>query len=128
MHSIQCIDYRYITIKLGTNVPVRERDHSVHRFTMSKKAIKKRNASGEQKCDVCQEVEFLEGHHIRGRRIRNFDDPFNIANICPNCHFKVHLGEFIIENWVNSTSGRILIWHKKDEDSKTGNDASTHII
>ena len=95
---------------------------------MSRKAIKKRNASGEQKCDVCGDIEFLEEHHIRGRKIKNANLPFNIANICPNCHTKIHLGEIVIENWVQSTGGRMLIWHKRGEASVTGNDAVPHLI
>jgi uncharacterized protein YlaI len=95
---------------------------------MSRKARKKSNASGERKCDVCGDMEFLEEHHIRGRKIKNAHQPFNIANICPNCHFKIHLGEIILENWVSSTGGRMLLWHKKDEASVTGNDAVPHII
>ena len=95
---------------------------------MNDKAKRKRNASGKEKCDVCNNIEFLEGHHIRGRKIKNCDFSFNIANICPNCHFKVHLGEIILENWVSSTSGRILLWHNKGENSITGNDAVPHII
>lgn len=95
---------------------------------MSKKNIKQRNASGKHQCDICNGTEFLEEHHIRGRKIPNFDQPFNIANICANCHFKIHKGEYIIENWISSTNGRILLWHKKDEQSLTGNDAVPHII
>ena len=95
---------------------------------MSRKAIKKRNISGKQECDTCHNLEFLEEHHINGRKIRNANLPFNLANICPNCHYKVHLGELIIEKWVQSTAGRILISHNKDEKSITGSDSSPHII
>ena len=95
---------------------------------MSRKAKKQSNSSGKQPCDVCGELEFLEEHHIRGRKIKNANQPFNLANICPNCHFKIHLGEYIIEDWMKSTNGRLLVWHKKEEDSITGNDAIPHII
>jgi uncharacterized protein YlaI len=95
---------------------------------MSRAAIRKRNASGKQTCDICGDVEFLEEHHIRGRKIKDANLPFNLANICPNCHLKVHLGELVIEDWVKTTSGRTLLCHKKDEESVTGNDAIPHII
>jgi uncharacterized protein YlaI len=95
---------------------------------MSRAALRKSNGSGNGSCDVCNEVGFLEEHHIRGRKIQNYNQPFNIANICPNCHFKIHLGEIIIENWATSTGGRILLWHKKGEKSVTGDDAVPHII
>jgi uncharacterized protein YlaI len=95
---------------------------------MSRKAKKQGNSSGKQQCDVCSELEFLEEHHIRGRKIKNANQAFNLANICPNCHFKIHLGEYIIEDWMKSTNGRVLVWHKKEEDSITGDDAIPHII
>ena len=69
--------------------------HSVNGNNMSRQARKKRNASGKSKCDICGDIGFLEEHHIRGRKIKNANEPFNIADICPNCHFKVHLGERI---------------------------------
>ena len=89
---------------------------------------RKSNSSGQSACDLCKDLEFLEEHHIRGRKIKNANMPFNIANICPNCHFKIHLGEYVIEDWLKSSCGRVLIWHKKDEDSITGDDAIPHII
>jgi len=95
---------------------------------MSKKAKKQNNASGCRPCDVCGAQEFLEEHHIRGRDIPKAEHPSNIANICPNCHFKVHLGEIILENWMQTTSGRYLIWHNKGESSVTGDNATPHII
>jgi len=95
---------------------------------MARQAKRKSNASGQRKCDLCGDIEFLEEHHIRGRKIKNANQPFNIADICPNCHFKVHLGEIVIENWAKSTSGRLLLWHKKNEESITGDDAIPHII
>lgn len=108
---IQCIDYAFSAW-----------------VVMSNKSIKNRNASGEQKCDMCGDIQFLQEHHIRGRKIKNYNQPFNLANICPNCHVKIHLGEYIIENWISSTSGRILLWRKKNEKSLTGSDAIPHII
>ena len=95
---------------------------------MARKNVKKKNASGQFDCDVCGETEFLEEHHIRGRKIKDAHKPFNIANICPNCHFKIHLGEIILENWTNSSPGKLLLWHKKGEPSITGDDAIPHII
>ena len=95
---------------------------------MAKKHMRKKNASGQFECDICGEIEYLEEHHIRGRKIKNANKPFNIANICPNCHFKIHLGETIVENWTTGSGGRMLIWHKKGDPSITGDDAIPHII
>jgi len=95
---------------------------------MKKKHHKQRNASGQKPCDICEKVEFLEEHHINGRKIKDANLSFNIANICPNCHFKVHLGNIIIEKWTQSTTGRVLLWHNKDEESISGENATPHII
>ena len=95
---------------------------------MSKKNTQKANLSGCQKCDICNESDFLVVHHIRGRKIRHYDDPFNRSNICQSCHYKVHLGEIVIEDWVKTMNGRTLIWHLKGEESVTGNDAVCHMI
>jgi len=95
---------------------------------MSKKNIHKRNISGKFPCDICGTFEFLEEHHIRGRKIKNANLPFNLTNICACCHYKVHLGEIILENWILSSLGRTLLWHKKDELSISGEDAKPHQV
>lgn len=64
---------------------------------MKQKIRKTINRSGLYKCDICMNENTLEGHHINGRNIDRANDPSNIANICPNCHYKVHLGRIIIE-------------------------------
>ena len=86
------------------------------------------NSTGLYECEICDENHILEQHHIRGRNIRNADSPSNLANICANCHNKVHRGKIIIENRLNSTSGFILFWHYSNEDSFTGNDAKPYLI
>lgn len=95
---------------------------------MTKKRTREANLSGCRKCDICNQSDFLVIHHIRGRKIRNFDDSFNRSNICQSCHYKVHLGEIVVEDWAKTSSGRELIWHLKGEDSITGNDAVPHMI
>ena len=94
---------------------------------MNRKIIKIKNRSGNFPCDICGENQFLEEHHIAGRKIPKHNHASNLCNICPNCHYKVHLGKIIIEQWVNSTSGMELLWHTNDTlpDIK---DSITHII
>lgn len=94
---------------------------------MKRSIIKKRNRSGKADCDICQEREFLVEHHIRGRKISKPNHPSNLANICSNCHYRVHNGNIIIEQWLKSTSGPELIWHTEEEDSLTGYDADVHL-
>jgi hypothetical protein len=88
------------------------------------KAKKKRNSAGDFPCAICGTPAHLHQHHIAGREIPNANHPSNIADICPNCHHAIHFGKLIIEGWVVTTDGPILMYHKKGEESFTGNDAT----
>jgi hypothetical protein len=79
-------------------------------------------------CEICGIPEYLEDHHIRGRKIPDYNHRSNRCNICSNCHTKTHIGEIIIEGWVMTSSGHRLFWHNKNEESFTGDDAIPHII
>jgi len=70
----------------------------------------------------------LEKHHINGRKVRNAEGDWNIVYLSPDMHRMVHEGMIIIEGWFNTTSGRELIWHKKDEESITGQSSETYLI
>lgn len=89
--------------------------------------MRKRNASGNAECDICEQVEYLEEHHIEGRKVTNPNNPSNVCNICSNCHTKVHRGKIIIEKWARSTSGLELFWHYKGEEGSF-DDSDTHLI
>lgn len=97
--------------------------------TMSKRNVHKSMMSGENKCPI---DEFYNGplvrHHINGRNVQNADGDWNIVYVSPNTHRLIHEGEVILEGWFQSTSGRILLWHKKNEPSITGRDTHPHII
>lgn len=95
---------------------------------ISKKSQKLKNKSGKSICDICRKPEILETHHINGRNIPDFDLPFNLCDICANCHNKVHYGMIVIEKWVMTFSGRELLWHKKEENSFTGEDAKPPML
>lgn len=95
---------------------------------MTMKTIKKRNSSGKFPCCVCNTPAFLHVHHIQGRKIHNANHWSNLASVCPNCHDAIHRGEVVIEGWISTTDGRVLIWHKNGEESFTGNDASPHLF
>lgn len=79
-------------------------------------------------CEICKSDEFLEEHHILGRKIPNPNKKSNLCYICPNCHYKVHLGEIIIEGWLNTTNGYQLFWHNKNEINQTGFECIPHLI
>ena len=95
---------------------------------MKKKIRRLINRNGNTLCDICKTESVLEGHHINGREIERANDPFNIANICPNCHYKVHLGRIIIEGWFDTTDGRLLLWHNKEEQTVTNSQSNPFII
>jgi hypothetical protein len=86
------------------------------------------NKTGKQKCDVCNNEELLVQHHIQGRNISNPHHSSNLCNICPNCHYDIHKGIKIIEKWVNSTNGLILLWHFNGEESFTNEDSKVHLF
>ena len=95
----------------------------------NKKNVKKYASSGKKPCEMCSEVGVpLQEHHIRGRKIKNYNDPSNVCYICPNCHSRIHYDIVIVEGWFVSTGGRQLVWHEKDEESMSGDDAEVHIF
>jgi len=90
---------------------------------MKRKKRRELNRIGEMPCEICKEKAILEQHHIRGRDIYDPNHPSNLANICSNCHTKVHHGIIVIENRLMTTNGYELIWHHYKEESFTGEDA-----
>ena len=94
---------------------------------MKRKTIKQRNRSGKFPCDICKDIGYLEEHHIEGRDIPDYNHKSNLCNICPNCHYKIHLGVIVIEQWAMSSVGITLLWHNEGENPDI-RDAETHII
>lgn len=90
---------------------------------MKRKHRRQLNATGKHACEVCREQHFLVQHHILGREVQRANDHNNLANVCSNCHLKIHRGDIIIEKRAMTTSGYMLLWHKKQEQSITGVDA-----
>lgn len=97
-------------------------------YAIRNKIKKAMNISGKNHCDICKESNFLEIHHIEGRNIPDYNKPNNRADLCSNCHNKVHHGVIVIEAWYSSTDGRILLWHLITDQSFSGQDAKPHII
>jgi len=95
---------------------------------VKKKDVKNINKSGTASCPICKNVDFLHTHHINGRNIMNSEHFSNLVNLCPSCHNKVHMGELIIERWAMTTGGMDIIWHKKEEESLTGDNSSPYLI
>lgn len=95
---------------------------------MKKSTRKIVNRNGKYPCDICKESNILHSHHINGRDIPNANDFFNISNLCPNCHYNCHYGNLIIEKWVMTSNGYELLWHKKGEESITGEDSHPNLL
>lgn len=95
---------------------------------MKRSSRKKFSKTGNMPCEICENKMILEEHHIRGRKIPNHNHPSNLCYLCPNCHSQCHYGLIIIEDWVSSSNGKELLWHKKEEESFTGKEAKTYLI
>ena len=95
---------------------------------MSKKARKIANRSGKRECPVCKTPQILVAHHINGRDIPNFNHPSNLADICSNCHTKIHNNHIAIEGWFQTTSGKELLWHSVNDESFTGEEAKPYLV
>lgn len=95
---------------------------------MKKRIRKSKNSSGKGECQICFRRDFLEIHHINGRKIPNSEMSFNLVDICGCCHTAIHMGEIIVEGYISTLDGKELIWHKKNEESITGNDSSVHLF
>lgn len=86
------------------------------------------NSSGTSSCEICKEQTFLVQHHILGRKIPKPNKPSNLANICSNCHLKVHKADIIIEKRVMTNEGYVLLWHNKTDPSISGEEAKPYIF
>jgi len=95
---------------------------------MKRETQKRLNKSGQHFCDLCKNQEFLVEHHIRGRKIPNPNRKSNLCNVCSNCHYKIHKGAIIIEDWISTTEGRKLYWHLNDQESFSGQNAEVHLF
>jgi hypothetical protein len=83
-------------------------------------------------CDICgykprnAHDKDLETHHIHQQccadnhgRIESFhkNERHNLTTLCHDCHVSVHKGDIIIFKYLDTDSGRKLIWkHKEDDD------------
>ena len=100
------------------------------RNRISQKLRREMNRSGTCKCDICLSSNILVIHHINGRKIKYPNHVSNIANICSNCHRKVHQKVIILEGWFKTTNGLELLWYLNDNISQSlsGNSVQTYII
>lgn len=95
---------------------------------VNRKLRRQLNSTGDYPCEICHEQTFLVQHHIQGRNIRKPNHHSNLANICSNCHLKIHRGEIIIEKRVMTTVGEVLLWHDNKDSSFTGEDAQPYVF
>lgn len=68
------------------------------------------------KCEICKEKHIsLDKHHIQSKKYNGSNNNYNIANVCPNCHRKIHKGKIILEGKFNSTAGLMLVWRYENQ-------------
>ena len=70
-------------------------------------------------CEVCglTDLRLVHRHHIIPRcDSRCTNGLGNIAFLCANDHVRVHAGDIVILGVYDSTNGRCLVWHSKDEE------------
>ena len=89
------------------------------------------NRTGTKVCDICQQPEILVQHHLNGREVRNWNQSWNICDICDNCHRKLHINStqrLVIEGWFGTTHGRQLVWRKYFDEPITGQESTPPLI
>lgn len=82
-------------------------------------------------CDICgykprnARDKELETHHIHQQccadkhgRIQSFhkNERHNLTTVCHECHVSVHKGDIIIFKYLDTDSGRKLIWKRKEDE------------
>jgi len=76
------------------------------------------------RCEICEkETINIKKHHIQSKSLGGSDKPYNIAQLCSECHDNVHNGLIIIEGHftaLNRDKPIILIWRYFYEKSFTG--------
>jgi len=92
------------------------------------KTRKLMNRSGNNICPICNTTNILCEHHIQGRKISNANHFSNIANLCSNCHRKVHEGIIVLEGNFQTTNGIELLWHYNNDQSFSGQNIKPYII
>lgn len=72
----------------------------------------------KEKCEICglQEPKALEEHHVIPRNDpRSHNNNSNLAVLCGSCHNLIHTGEIIVLGVYQSTGGRLIMHHRKNE-------------
>ena len=79
-------------------------------------------------CAICKINKAHHKHHIISRSKGGKNDKWNLIELCPNCHYSVHLGDIIIEGKFMTTNGLELVWHKKGAETITGSTPDVYLI
>ena len=56
-------------------------------------------------CELCKQFGFVDRHHIHAKSKGGNNKPYNIIQVCPNCHRKIHAGQIVIQAKVLTTLG-----------------------
>lgn len=74
----------------------------------------------KKKCEVCglAQPKALEEHHAIPRSDpRSHNNNSNLVILCGSCHNLIHSGEVIIVGIYKSTGGRVVMHHRRGEES-----------
>jgi len=72
----------------------------------------------KEKCEICGLAEpgALEAHHVIPQNDpRSHNNNGNLAILCGSCHNLIHTGEIVILGIYQSTGGRVVMHHRKNE-------------
>jgi CRISPR/Cas system-associated protein Cas10 (large subunit of type III CRISPR-Cas system) len=89
------------------------------KYDLTLKLRYNQNRSGKYCCDICGTKSILVVHHLNGRTGFKPNRVDNLCNLCATCHDNLHSGNIIIEGWLSSTVGKVLVWRYKGDCSIT---------
>ena len=69
-------------------------------------------------CEICSNKAH-HTHHIVSKCYGGSNSKSNKCTLCASCHSDVHSGELIIEGRFMTSSGYVLLYHRKTEESIT---------
>jgi len=78
-------------------------------------------------CEVCQKESITDKHHIHSKSLGGSNKLNNLAFLCPNCHKLVHKGLIVLEGKFDTTDGKILVYHKFNEESITNEEPPVYL-
>ena len=85
--------------------------------------------SGASVCPVCLNKGLLVLHHIKGRKVFDWNRSYSEVWLCASCHDGIYScpPRIILEGWVSTSEGKKLLWHRLGEEPIANDGMKTHI-